>query len=462
MHLIDLSNYRPPEELRLKRDKSHAMRVEAANASQEYRRMQFNTDSLDEALDLLDFSYKIAVKAGLAEDGTYLPRSLHPDFNLHSPPTPKTAIPAAREEAQMVLCGAIELLLKKQGLAPDDIDILVTTCSIFCPTPSLASLVVNHFQMRPDIQSYHLGGMGCSNGVVAVNLVKDMLKARPNSNALLVTTEITSPAFYRGRDKHRQVTNMIFRMGASAILFSNKPHMVRRAKYRLLYNHRVHLASRDPAYRCIWHGPDAEGITGTYLGKDVVTEATRGLSMALWKLGPQVLTMRQIAAYVVTELRRRLVPGGKRSIPAYKPKFEECLDHFLIHAGGAKVLDGVGKELQLGSSSLEPSRMVLHDYGNVSSSSTWYAMGYLESVRGVRKGQKLLQIGVGSGIKCGVNVWQAVRDVWEVEDAWAQRAPEGNPLGKRKGIGMGLLVLLVVLVLGMIIGLETGAFTWIV
>ena len=62
------------------------------------------------------------------------------------------------------------------GLVPNDIDILVTTCSIFCPTPSLASMVVNHFQMRPDIQSYHLGGMGCSNGVVAVNLVKDMLK----------------------------------------------------------------------------------------------------------------------------------------------------------------------------------------------------------------------------------------------------------------------------------------------
>ena len=62
------------------------------------------------------------------------------------------------------------------GLVPNDIDILVTTCSIFCPTPSLASMVVNHFQMRPDIQSYHLGGMGCSNGVVAVNLIQDMLK----------------------------------------------------------------------------------------------------------------------------------------------------------------------------------------------------------------------------------------------------------------------------------------------
>ena len=74
--------------------------------------MQFNTDSVDEALDLLDFSYKIVVKAGLAEDGTYLPRSIHPDYNFH---TPQTDIPAAREEAEMVMCGAIDLLMKKQG-----------------------------------------------------------------------------------------------------------------------------------------------------------------------------------------------------------------------------------------------------------------------------------------------------------------------------------------------------------
>lgn len=62
------------------------------------------------------------------------------------------------------------------GLQAKDVDIIVTTCSIFCPTPSLASMVVNHFKMRPDVQSYHLGGMGCSNGVVAVNLIKDLLR----------------------------------------------------------------------------------------------------------------------------------------------------------------------------------------------------------------------------------------------------------------------------------------------
>lgn len=37
-------------------------------------------------------------------------------------------------------------------------------------------------------------------------------------------------------------------------------------------------------------------------------------------------------------------------------------------------------------------------------------------------GDRLLQIGVGSGIKCGVNVWRAVRDIHDVQDAWVSTA----------------------------------------
>jgi hypothetical protein len=46
---------------------------------------------------------------------------------------------------------------------------------------------------------------GCSNGVVAVNLIRDLLVAHPNSTAVLLTTEVVSPAYYMGRDKARQV-----------------------------------------------------------------------------------------------------------------------------------------------------------------------------------------------------------------------------------------------------------------
>lgn len=38
--------------------------------------------------------------------------------------------------------------------------------------------------------------------------------------------------------------------------------------------------------------------------------------------------------------------------------------------GGAKILDGIGKALGLSARDMEPSRAVLYDYGNVSSSTT--------------------------------------------------------------------------------------------
>jgi 3-ketoacyl-CoA synthase len=116
------------------------------------------------------------------------------------------------------------------------------------------------------------------------------------------------------------------------MLFSNKRSMVRRAKYVLDINYRVHLGSRDPGYKCIWYGPDAEGNNGIYLGKDVVNEASRALSLAMRKVAPRVLTWGQIARYAATEVQRKL-SGGK--VAEYKPRFTEALEHFLIHAGGA-------------------------------------------------------------------------------------------------------------------------------
>lgn len=39
-------------------------------------------------------------------------------------------------------------------------------------------MLINKFKFRRDIQSYNLGGMGCSIGVVAIGLVRDMLQVR--------------------------------------------------------------------------------------------------------------------------------------------------------------------------------------------------------------------------------------------------------------------------------------------
>ena len=59
------------------------------------------------------------------------------------------------------------------------IDILVTNCSLYCPTPSLSAQIVNKFKMRSNVITYSLGGMGCSAGVIAIGLAKELLQVCP-------------------------------------------------------------------------------------------------------------------------------------------------------------------------------------------------------------------------------------------------------------------------------------------
>ena len=74
--------------------------------------------------------------------------------------------------------------LMQIGLEPQNcrlalqIDILVVNCSLFNPTPSLSAMIINHFKMRSNIVSYNLGGMGCSAGVIAISLAKELLQVK--------------------------------------------------------------------------------------------------------------------------------------------------------------------------------------------------------------------------------------------------------------------------------------------
>jgi hypothetical protein len=54
----------------------------------------------------------------------------------------------------------------------------------------------------------------------------------------------------------------------------------------------------------------------------------------------------------------------------------------------------------------------------LSSSSTYYVLAYLETIEGIRRGQTMMQVSVGTGVKAGVNVWRAVRDVKESHAVW--------------------------------------------
>ncbi|KAI8476033.1 MAG: FAE1/Type III polyketide synthase-like protein-domain-containing protein [Monoraphidium minutum] len=379
-----------------------------------------------EKIEFVDRIYRVS---GIA-DRACLPPWLQP----HAGSEPNTDSAHAGREARMVQGQCVAEVLRKTGMEAHQIDILVTNCSIFCPVPSMASTLVNMFGMRDDVQArargaYHLGGMGCSMGVVGLNLVRDLLAAHPNKIALFVSNEVVTAGFYLGDRKEALITNSLFRMGGAAApraytlrarRASAGPSWRLRAKYRLEAVNRVHTGRYPRAFGALNWEPDEKGINGMVITKDLPSEAALALHKAVRLMAPRVMGWHHYAAAALHYGLDMLAAatGGAR-LPQWQPDWTQCADKFLIHAGGYAILQAVKKGMRLPADKMMPSFVSLRDYGNTSSASTWYTLAYVESCEGVGAGERVMQIGVGGGMKAGVAVWRALRRVRDAHPAWA-------------------------------------------
>ncbi|EAZ22163.1 hypothetical protein OsJ_05826 [Oryza sativa Japonica Group] len=391
VYLVDFACYKPPPERRCSRDAF--MRCSRLAGC-------FTAASLD-------FQRRIVERSGLGDD-TYLPAAV-----LREPPNPSMA--EARREAEAVMFGAVDDLLAKTGVSAKEIGVLVVNCSLFNPTPSLSAMVVNHYKLRGNIVSYNLGGMGCSAGLLAIDLAKDLLQVHRNSYALVISMENITLNWYSGNDRSMLVSNCLFRMGGAAILLSNRWSERRRSKYELVHTVRTHKGGDDKCFGCVTQEEDGEGNVGVALSKDLMAVAGDALKTNITTLGPLVLPLSEQLLFMATLVAKKLLK--MKNVKPYIPDFKLAFEHFCVHAGGRAVLDEIEKNLSLGEWQMEPSRMTLYRFGNTSSSSLWYELAYSEAKGRVRRRDRVWQIAFGSGFKCNSAVWRALRSVDPEEEA---------------------------------------------
>jgi len=432
----------------------------------------------------------------------------------------------AREEAELMMFRAVDELLTATRTRAEDIDILIVNCSLFCPTPSLSAMVVNHFGMRSDVLSYNLGGMGCSASVIAVDLAAKLLGSVDNRNcrALVVSTENITQNWYRGNDRSMLLSNCLFRCGAAALLLSNRSSDRSRARFRLLHTVRTHMGKLDECYRAVFQEEDADGVRGVRLSKQIMQIAGDALKRNITNLGPLVLPPSEQLRFFCNLLARKLLRGqlpvgpltpilktitrsfvqlpgvaaivgfkrtppsppsdasaattpaattdqagggeasaaakdkgggaegeggnadkkeasappspGKherdravlaKELPPYVPNFCKAFEWICVHTGGRAVIDAIENNLSLPSHMLEPSRLSLYRYGNVSSASIWYELELVAEygnqcgtqredgavppvARRLCKGDRIWQIAFGSGFKCNSAVWKCLKN----------------------------------------------------
>uniref|UniRef100_A0A7S2CLW0 3-ketoacyl-CoA synthase n=1 Tax=Haptolina brevifila TaxID=156173 RepID=A0A7S2CLW0_9EUKA len=119
-----------------------------------------------------------------------------------------------------------------------------------------------------------------------------------------------------------------------------------------------------------------------------------------------------------------------KELPPYVPNFTKAFEWICVHTGGRAVIDAIENNLNLPQHVLEPSRLSLFKYGNVSSASIWYELQLIaehgnmcgseredgtlpppeDRNRRLRKGDRIWQIAFGSGFKCNSAVWKCLKD----------------------------------------------------
>ncbi|KAF0912928.1 hypothetical protein E2562_019496 [Oryza meyeriana var. granulata] len=397
VYLVDLAGYKPAAAHEATRARSIRYFEAAGNFSEES----------------MAFQSRMMERSGLGE-ATHFPASL-----LTLPVD--MCLRTAREESEAIVIGVVDELLAKTGVRPEDIGVVIVNSSLFSPTPSFTSLVVNRYRLRHDVINHNLSGMGCSAGIIAIDLAKHLLQVHADTYALVVSTENITLNAYLGNYRPMLVTNTLFRMGGAAVLLSNRSAERRRAKYQLMHTVRTHRGGAcDRSYACVTQEEDGAGNVGVSLSKELMSVAGEALRTNITTLGPLVLPLSEQLRFLATVVLRRVFRAG---VKPYLPDFTLALDHFCIHAGGRGVLDELERSLKLSAWHMEPSRMTLYRFGNTSSSSLWYELAYCEAKGRIKRGDRVWQIAFGSGFKCNSAVWKALRTVDGGRDEagpWAQ------------------------------------------
>jgi len=246
---------------------------------------------------------------------------------------------------------AARLALGQAELQPQEIDGIVLVSTTGIATPSLDARLCNLMDFRPDIVRVPVWGLGCAGGTGGLNRAADLARGKPDGNFLLVAMELCSLSFDvakalaiggsgegAGPDKKSLIAASLFADGAAACVVSGdkaKPGLLR------------HIAGKSHLF------PDTERV----MGWDVLDH---NLDVVLSPKIPQII-LQKMAGLVDPFVAKNLGPGKRP-------------DEWILHPGGARVIDAYAEALGLTETQLRWTSEALRDHGNMSSPTVLFAL----------------------------------------------------------------------------------------
>jgi len=266
--------------------------------------------------------------------------------------------------AHAVQLGAAALTgaLQRAGIAPDEVDVVISTTITGIAVPSIEARIAQLVGLRPDVKRMPLFGLGCVAGAAGIARLHDYLIGHPNQVGALLSVELCSLTVQR--DDH-SVANLVasglFGDGAAAVVAvgANRPAPGPRV-----------LDSRSHLY------PDSEQIMGWDVGAG----------------GLKIVLDAQVPAIVQQYLGQDI-----RSFLAAHSLQVDDVGAWVSHPGGPKVIEAIEAELGLAGDPLELTWRSLDQIGNLSSSSVLHVLRDTLDKRSLLPGTPGMLMAMGPG-----------------------------------------------------------------
>jgi len=269
-----------------------------------------------------------------------------------------------QHHAKVLAEEAAKKCFSESSVTPKDVTHLITVSCTGMYAPGLDIELIDHLGLSTNTERTAINFMGCYAAFNALKVAKNIVKAHPESQVLIVAVELCSLHFQKESTDDTLLSNALFGDGAAAVLV-NAPSS--KGEKRLVFqNFHNDLALQG------------KNEMGWFI-KDI------GFEMKLSGEVPEIIKKG------IKELTDRLLNKIKLKV--------SDVDYFAIHPGGRKILEVIEQTLNIAKADNAPAHRVMSQFGNMSSPTVLFVLkDIMSKLTSSDHGKKVLSFAFGPGL----------------------------------------------------------------
>jgi predicted naringenin-chalcone synthase len=269
---------------------------------------------------------------------------------------------------------------------PTEIGTVVTGTLYSLGGPTLAHRLVDHYEMCPATDKYHVLGVGCASAVPLMRFMTHALQVQPQKKGLIVAAESMAGILMRaseGDSRAKIIGSSLFGDGCAAALLDGSDER-----------------AADGALTGGGALADNDAVAGPAIVASKVHQIGRTLGAVRMELAADDSYLHldrdlpDVAAAGLAELADEFLAANGIG--------RDDIEHWIVHPGGRRIIESVQTSLDLSDEQVAISWDVLSNRGNVGTPSIFYVLKWTIEQRRPAPGELGFAITIGPGITVGL------------------------------------------------------------